>query len=48
MTKDKPAHQPGKLVKGPGTIRWKATQAAKTVAAVVREKRDERRATGKP
>lgn len=41
MTKEK--HEPGKLVKGPGTVRWKATQAVKTVAAVVREKRDEKR-----
>jgi len=42
----KQPHEPGKLVKGPGTVRWHVEKAVKTVAAVVREKRDEKR-TGK-
>lgn len=42
MSKPK-KHVPGQVVKGPGTIRWKTEQAVKTVAAVIREKRDQKR-----
>lgn len=46
MSKPKQPHEPGRVVKGPGTVRWHVTRAAQTVAAVIREKRDEKR-TGK-
>lgn len=44
MTKAKKPHVPGKVVKGPGTVRWHVENAAKTVAAVVREQKDKRKA----
>ena len=46
MAKEKQPHEPGRVVKGPGTVRWKVIRAAQTVAAVVREKKDQKR-TGK-
>jgi hypothetical protein len=42
--KAKEPHVPGRLVKGPGTVRWHAEKVVKTVAAVVREQKDKRKA----